>query len=425
MKKTNCICCDSTNLELILDLGNQPWCNNFLTKEEVGKEEYYPLQLMCCKDCTFLQLSYFVPKEKMFSKHDYLSGTTKSLKKHFAEVAKDVTETYKVPKDGLIIDIGGNDGTNLLTYRELGYNNLLNVEAARNIAEISIKNGISTYTNYFNEEWVDNKLFPPEPTSFYADGNASIEKAKIINASGVFFHLEEIHSVIRGINKLLDDDGVLVVQFMYVLDMLKNKSFDMIYHEHLFYYTLRSLDDLLCQYGLTIFDAYHSDIHSGSMIAYIKKIPDAINEQIGLTDRFRDLYKEEIQYLSYNNQIEKYREFAKEIESKQFLLWDKIKDITKTPKKIYALGAPAKGNTLMNYLYLKGHIQKVHEINDLKIGKYTPHTHIPIEKEDPDDLPDYYLVLAHNFFDEIVAKNQHMREKGVKFILPFPEIKIV
>lgn len=416
MQKTKCTCCDLTNLELILDLGNQPWCNNFLTKEEIGHEEYYPLQLMCCKDCAFLQLSYFVPKEKMFSKHDYLSGTTKSLAKHFAEVAKHVTETHNIPKDGLIVDIGGNDGTNLLQYKALGFTNLLNIESAKNIAAISsLKNKISTVHDFFNEE--------------LADALAGFEKskAKIINASGVFFHLEEIHSVIRGINKLLDDDGVLVVQFMYVVDMLKNKTFDMIYHEHLFYYTLRSLDNLLIKYGLAIFDAYHSDIHSGSMIAYIKKIPEKINEQIGLTDRFRDLYKEEIQYLSYNNQIEKYREFAEKIRMVRPSLRHSLFSIKSDPtQKVYALGAPAKGNTLMNYFNLdENYVDKVHEVNDLKIGKYTPHTHIPIEREDPNDLPDYYLVLSHNFFDEIVAKNQHMREKGVKFILPFPEIKII
>src|SRR5690348_4862922 len=103
MKINNCICCNSNELELILDLGNQPWCNNFLTKEEIGIEEYYPLQLMCCIKCNFLQLSYFVPKEKMFSKHDYVSGTTKSLTKHFYDVAKDVTGKYNIPKNGLIV----------------------------------------------------------------------------------------------------------------------------------------------------------------------------------------------------------------------------------------------------------------------------------------------------------------------------------
>lgn len=216
MQIKNCICCKSTKLELILDLGNQPWCNNFLTKEEIGTEEYYPLQLMCCVKCNFLQLSYFVPKEKMFSKHDYLSGTTRTLAKHFKEVAEDVTKTYNIPKDGLIVDIGGNDGTNLMQYQQLGYEHVINVEPATNIAFISSRNWVRTHSEFFNEKYVDDLLLQ-DP------------KAKIINASGVFFHLEEIHSVIRGINKLLDDDGVLVVQFMYVLDMIKNKSYQMIY----------------------------------------------------------------------------------------------------------------------------------------------------------------------------------------------------
>lgn len=405
MKIEECICCGSNNLKLLIDLGNQPWCNNFLTKDQIGNEEYYPLQLMECKECKFNQLSYFVPKEKMFLNHDYLSGITKTLRKHFKEIAEDVVKVNNIQQNDLILDVGGNDGTNLETYKELGYNNVVNVEAASNISEISKNKGILTHNEFFNENYIDKHKY-----------NNNI---KVINASGVFFHLEEIHSVIKGIKKSLHNDGVLVIQFMYVLDMLKNKTFDMIYHEHLLYYTIQSLENLLKLYDLEIVHCYHSDIHSGSMIAYAKHC-SLENKK---TDSYLEYKTKEQTYLKTNP----FDSFIKEITLNKNKLKETLQIIkSKNPlSKIYALGAPAKGNTLMNYFDIKGLIDKVHEVNELKIGKYTPHTHILIEKESLEDLPDYYLVLAHNFFDEIVEKNKHLKEKGVKFIMPFPEIKII
>lgn len=405
MKIEECICCGSNNLKLLIDLGNQPWCNNFLTKDQIKNEKYYPLQLMECEECKFNQLSFFVPKEKMFSHHDYLSGITKTLRKHFKEIAEDVVKVNNIQQNDLILDIGGNDGTNLETYKELGYNNVVNVEAALNISEISKNKGILTHNEFFNENYIDKHKY-----------NNNI---KVINASGVFFHLEEIHSVIKGIKKSLHNDGVLVVQFMYVLDMLKNKTFDMIYHEHLFYYTIQSLESLLKLYDLEIVHCYHSDIHSGSMIAYAKHC-SLKNKK---TDSYLEYKTKEQTYLKTNP----FDSFIKEITLNKNKLKETLQIIkSKNPlSKIYALGAPAKGNTLMNYFDVKGLIDKVHEVNELKIGKYTPHTHILIEKESLEDLPDYYLVLAHNFFDEIVEKNKHLKEKGVKFIMPFPEIKII
>ena len=404
MNINNCVCCESNDLKLLIDLGDQPWCNNFLTEDQIGKEEYYPLQLKQCNNCEFIQLSFFVPKEKMFSKHDYLSGTTKTLKKHFKKIAKDVIEFNNVNTDDIILDIGGNDGTNLETYKELGYNNVINVEAASNISEISSNKGILTHNEFFNEKYINKYNY---------------NNIKVINASGVFFHLEEIHSVIRGIKKALNNDGVLVIQFMYVLDMLKNKTFDMIYHEHLFYYTIQSLENILKLYDLEIIHCYHSDIHSGSMIAYIKHT--SVNNK--KTNDYLKHTSNEKTYLD-NNSI---NDFIREITSNKNKLKETLLSIkNENPSsKIYALGAPAKGNTLMNYFEVKGLIDKVHEINELKIGKYTPHTHIPVEKESLEDLPDYYLILAHNFFDEIIEKNKHLKEKGVKFIIPFPEIKII
>jgi hypothetical protein len=240
----------------------------------------------------------------------------------------------------------------------------------------------------------------------------------IINASGVFFHLEELHSVCRGIKKLLADNGVFVVQFMYFKDMVEKLSFDGIYHEHLCYYTLQSLMSLLKQYDLVLIDAYHAPIHGGSMIT--KFVHDTSYHNP--TDRAKQAVYNEFKELT----DAKIKEFVEKVQSKKDSVREYLLDLKKQGKKIYGYGAPAKGTTLLNYFNIDNTIlDKVVEVNDLKVGLYTPGTHIPIVKESKDDLPDYYLNMAWNFSDEIIAKNQDIIKKGVKFITPFPEIKII
>lgn len=400
----NCKSCQSKNLSSILDLGYHPWCNNFLTEVEVGNENLYPLKLIYCNDCTLLQLDYTVPKETMFKNHTYVSSTTNTLKKHFYELALENKQQFNLGDNDLVLDIGGNDGTQMLQYIEAGIKNVLNIESADNIAQLSIDAGVNTINNFFNE-------------SLILDNNLQ-NKVKLINASGVFFHLEELHSVIRGIDLALRENGVFVVQFMYAGTMVEKLNFDGIYHEHLCYYTLKSLSNLLNPYGLYIFDSYYSDIHSGSIIAKICK-----NNYYNQTTRHKQTLELDQKYTK-----DSFIEFSNIIQSKRGELKALLSDIKlKNPNtKIYAYGAPAKGNTLLNYFGIDNNlIDKCVEVNKLKIGLYLPKTHIPIVEECEDDTPDYYLLLAHNFTDEIIQKNKKLIDNGVKFIIPFPEIKII
>jgi hypothetical protein len=399
-----CRSCGGVNSTSILDLGEHPWCNNFLTKEELGKEKQYPLHLVQCDKCELLQLTHTVPKEVMFKNHTYVSSTTKSLSEHFHLLALENKCELELKKDDLILDIGGNDGTQLLQYKKIGLENVLNVESADNIAELSLKAGIPTINDFFNEELI---------TQHNLEG-----KVKLINASGVFFHLEQLHSVIRGIKKALADDGVLVVQFMYAGTMVEKLNFDGIYHEHLCFYTLESLKNLLEPYGFNIFHAYHSDIHSGSIIAKIGQ-----SSKFEPTATYKFWAEKDKKY-----NTEAFLEFASKVKLKKNDLKNLLKRIKKDnpSSKIYAYGAPAKGNTLLNYFGIDNTlIDKCVEINELKVGLYLPKSHIPIIKESEEDLPDYYLLLAHNFAEEIIKKNQDLLDKGVKFIIPFPEIQVI
>ena len=394
----------TTDYEVVLDLGEQPWGNNFLTEGEVGKEPFYPLKLVYCNQSELLQLSYFVPKEVMFLNHTYLSGMTKSLQSHFYNTAKENLEDLNLSFDDIVVDIGGNDGTQLLEYKKLGFNNVINIESASNICKLSGDSGITSHNMFFNEDNVK--------------GVIDKGSVKLINASGVFFHLEELHSVIKGIDYILSDDGVFVVQFMYSGAMVENGNFDTIYHEHLCYYTINSICKLLSNYGLKIFDAQFVEIHSGTIIA---KFCKESCDKYPVTERCLEQIERDKKY-----DLQSFLDLGEYIKGRRDNLRSFLKDLKDNNKTIYAYGAPVKGNTLLNYMRIDDTIiDKVVEVNPLKIGKYTPGTNIPVTEESLEDLPDYYLLLSHNFKDEILKKNKDLLDKGVKFIIPFPEIEVI
>lgn len=389
-----CRVCDSNDFSLAIDLGQQPWGNHFLKKEELGKEPFYPLKVVYCHSCSTAQLDYTVKKEVMFSEHTYLSGVTRTLSAHFEQLAKKIDVKYLGGlKTKSVLDIGSNDGTQLKFYQKLGYD-VLGVESSKGIAERAQMNGIPTLHRFFNLDTADyiGKSFD------------------IINASGVFFHLEELHSVTDAIRKYLKRDGVFVVQFLYMKNIMENIAFDQIYHEHLLYYTLHSLEHLLNRHGLCLFDAELSPIHGGTIIGYVShrgvKKP---------TSRFLYLKEEEI--ASGCNHLSAYQSFAektKALKEKNLLFFEMRKH-----KRIYGMGAPVKGNTLLNYFGLgKQHLECLVEKNEMRRNLYSPGSHLPIYIEKEVSPPDVYYVLAWNFKKEILENNQTLIRKGVEFHFP-------
>lgn len=399
----NCRVCDSTKLELAIDLGNQPWCNNFLAKEEVGKEPFYPLRVVYCHDCATAQLDYTVKKEIMFGNHTYLSGVTKSLSQHFKDVAEQVDSTFfKDVKDKSVLDIGSNDGTQLKHFLNLGYD-VLGVESSTTTAKIANDAGVNTLNDFFNLD-IAKQIG---------------RKFHVINAAGVFFHLEELHSVTDGIREALRDDGVFVVQFLYMKRIVENVAFDQIYHEHLLYYNLQTIEVLLNRHGLTLFDAYLSPIHGGSMIGFVSKIGSRVP-----TERLNSLITAEIE--SDSNSFKTYLDFGERIKQMKSENLSYLQNAKRQGKIIYGMGAPVKGNTMLNYFGVgTQYIDVLVEKNELRRGLFSPGMHIPIviEKE-LQDLPDIYYVLAWNFKKEILANNQHLIEKGIEFYFPVDPTEI-
>ncbi|PZV26983.1 MAG: methyltransferase [Snowella sp.] len=392
-----CRVCDSTNLELAIDLGSQPWCNHFLKPEEVGQEPYYPLRVLYCHDCATVQLDYTVKKEVMFGDHTYLSGVTKSLSQHFKNVAEEIDETFfKETVAKSVLDIGSNDGTQLKHFQALGYD-VLGVESSIKTAKIANDAGVPTLNEFFNLEIVKklNRQF------------------HVINAAGVFFHLEELHSVTEGIKAALREDGVFVVQFLYMKRIVENLAFDQIYHEHLLYYNLKTIEVLLNRHGLSMFDAYLSPIHGGSIIGFVTH--QGTKEP---SDRLTAMREAEVTEKS--NEFTTYLEFAKRIEQMKKENLAYLSQAKAAGKSIWGFGAPVKGNTLLNYFGIgTQYLDYLVEKNELRRGLYSPGMHIPLVIEgELDKLPDIYYVLAWNFKREILANNQALIDQGVEFYFP-------
>jgi len=403
MNIENCRVCSSKNLEDCIDLGQQPWCNDFVSEDKVGKEMRYPLVCTFCHDCSTLQVKYTVPKEIMYADHTYLSGSTKTMVRHFQSVSDFVCRDL-IKGKGLVVDIGSNDGTLLSTYQKNGME-AYGVEACAKTAAIANKNNINTEVNYFNYHCADNIV-------------KSKGKAKVVSAANVFYHVEELHSIVKGIKHLLDDDGVFVVQASYLPNLIKSKAFDIMYHEHLLYYRLENLNYLLKLHGLEIFDVSEADVHGGSIVVYTchkdaRTVSDKVTEMIAI-ERKEGYHK-----------IAAYKEFNQNIQKLRLDLLDLLKQVKSEGKTIYAYGAPAKGTVMLNYCGLTSElIDYAVEVNSLKFNHYVPCTGIKIVDEKTVVEPDYYLLLSWNFVEEFCRSEVYQSGKR-KFILPLPEPKVI
>jgi SAM-dependent methyltransferase len=392
-----CRVCDSSRLEPVVDLGRHPWCNHFLKADEVGKEPVYPLRVVFCHDCATAQLDYTVKKEIMFGDHTYLSGVTRSLSDHFRSIADEAHERFCADKRApAVLDIGSNDGTQLKHFQRLGFD-VLGVESSRTTAKIANDAGVPTLNRFFD-----------------LDTAREIgRKFDVINAAGVFFHLEELHSVTDGIREALADDGVFIVQFLYMKRIVENLAFDQIYHEHLLYYNLNTIEVLLNRHGLSMFDAWLSPIHGGSIIGFVshqgRREPSARLREMRAAERREQA-----------NSISTYFEFARRIERMKTENLEFLDHAKGCGKTVYGMGAPVKGNTLLNYFGIgTQYLDYLVEKNPLRRGLFSPGQHIPLILEhEVTEPPDIYYVLAWNFRNEILSNNRDLIEHGVEFYFP-------
>jgi hypothetical protein len=401
-----CRVCGGQDVEVVLDLGAQPHCNSLLTLEALAEPEpVYPLRLCFCNDCTTVQIDHTVPKETMFSEYLYVSGTTRTLREHFRCSAERLAGRLGLGDGDLVVDIGSNDGTWLRYFKDLGLE-ALGVEPARNLAAVAEAEGIATLNRFFAAD-VAREI------------TAQRGAPKLVTAAGVFFHLEELHSATEGVAEFCRRGAVFCVQAIYLAEMLGRAEFDNIYHEHLTYWTLTSIERLFDRHGLEVFAVDVLPIHGGSLeLLVAEKATRPVEDSV---TRLRA--REGANGL---RDLGTYRAFAQRVFRIRDRLLDILGDYAAAGKTVHAFGAPAKGATLLNTFHISTDlVQCAVEKNPLKVGRYIPGARIPIVEEGSVPEPDAYLILPWNFLDEFLEKKRDYIRTGGAFIVPIPEPVVI
>ncbi len=399
--QTHCRICREQKLTPFLDLGKQPLANAFLTKEALLEPEpTYPLRVLFCENCNLCQLGEVVPASTLFKTNYVYFSSKMPYQEHFRRYAEEVMTRFSKSRDDLVVEIGSNDGHFLTYFKEKGLK-CIGVDPAPNVADASKEKGIETIPDFFTEQVASNikKKYGP---------------AKILVGNNVVAHIDDHHGLLNGVRHLMREDGVFIFEAPYLLDMVEQLTFDTIYHEHLSSLSLHPLERLLAEHGMEIIDAKILPVQGNSLRVYAAQ---------------RGAYREEpIVQALVNAEKEKglteyttFIKLAREIEEKKNQVVTLLRDLKGKGKRIAGYGAPAKGNTLLNYYGIGPDLlDYVTEELSSKIGRFTPGMHIPVVSihEARKHPPDYYLLLAWNFKHAALEKEKEFLDAGGKFIMP-------
>jgi len=405
-----CRVCGNKTLENIISLGEQ-YLINFLDSQE-QQTFSAPLQLVLCNKknggCGLLQLKHTVSGDLLYRKFWYKSGINQTMKNALADIVQKAENLVKLEPNDIVVDIGANDGTLLRCYKTKNLR-LSGFEPATNLVEEAKVGTTEIINEFFNYENFEEKF-----------GN---QKAKVITSIAMFYDLDEPNKFVNDIVKILDDDGIWIIQMNYLTTMLENNAFDNIVHEHLEYYSLKSLEYLLNKFNLVVFDAELNDINGGSIRTFVKHKKC---EKYNVTKRVVDIrnYEDKIGLDDYKP----YHQFANRIRDLKEQTYNFIKNEVENGKIIYAYGASTRGNTLLQYYDLDYRLVKAAvDRNPSKWGKKIVKTNIPIisEEQARKEKPDYMLILPWYFIDEFRNREKEYLKNGGKFIVPLPTFKII
>lgn len=392
-----CRICGSKNIQRVVSLGFSPLANNLISSIDENVDSY-PLEMDRCLDCYNAQLSMVVPPQKMFDDYLYLSSTSPVFVNHFKRAAEEYVEEFSLDQSSLVVDIGCNDGTALKPFKEKKIR-VVGVEPAENIVKIARENGIVVQHSYFNEKSVDTIV-------------ALFGSADLVLASNVFAHSDKVSDILRNAFSLLKPKGTFVIEVQYLLNTLEDATFDNIYHEHVNYWTVTSLNNFLKDSCYELYKVKGINTHGGSIRVYIRRFSnDPIDDSV---QQFLD--KEEKCGIK-DEAI--YRNFESEIQQIRFNVRKNINSIKAENKRIVAYGSPAKATTALNFFGITSNdIEYTIEDNKLKHDKFIPGVNIPIKNKEYalENPPDVIVVLAWNFIDSIIENNQELVEKGVRFL---------
>jgi SAM-dependent methyltransferase len=404
---TACRACNGTTLTPVLDLGTTPLANALLAEADLGlPEERYPLVLVFCPACSLVQITETVPPEILFREYVYFSSFSDTMVRHAAAIAERLTRERRLGPASLVVEVASNDGYLLQHYRNLGVP-VLGIEPATNIAKVAEAKGIPTRCDFFSQGLA---------TVLTAEG----VKADIIHGNNVLAHVADLQGFVAGLTTLLADDGLAVLEFPYLKDMLDHVEFDTIYHEHLCYFSLTALSRLFHAQGLRVVDVERLPIHGGSLRLFATPLDGPLQA----SDRVGALLDEE---RAWGVQTAKaYEDFGRRVTALGEALRTTLGKWKAKGKRIVAYGASAKGSTLLNVFGIGGEwLDYVVDRSTVKQGRYTPGTHLPIRSPEVllSDRPDAVLMLTWNFADEILQQQAEYRRQGGTFIVPVPDVQ--
>lgn len=407
MPRRTCMNCGGAHLYEFLDLGSQPNGNNFLYASEVADEPKFPLSMMVCEDCWQVQIGEFPSPEFMFANHPYITGVNTPVVRHFRQLAPRIVAKLGLSRNDLVIDVGCNDGTLLACFADCGLR-ALGVDPGLRTGELARERGITVFRQFWSSETGRSlRQLGLQP--------------EVITATAVFYHVPDLHDFIDGLTEVMGPESCFVVQGVNLRDLIEKNEFDHFYHEHSCIHSIGSLTRLFARHGLRIQDMEMSPIHGGSFILYVRRQESAMATTPAVlaalaADEAAGLYRRAT-----------YDAFAARVRANVEELRALLRDLVEQGKTVYALGAPVKGSTLLNYAGIGPELVPfATEVNQFKIGRVTPGTHIPVVDElSLETPPDYYLVLSWNFVDYLRDKYDAYLRAGGRFIVPVPEVRVL
>lgn len=403
--RTTCRACDGIDLKPFLLLGDQPLANSFLkSPDQFAEERKYPLNVYRCTDCSLIQLLDVIAPEVLFRDYIYVTGTSETMARHNKGYAADVVSGLGLGANDLVVEVASNDGSLLACFGEHGVRTL-GIEPARNIAVMARERGIDTIDEFFGLELA---------------GKVRAERgvASVVVANNVLAHVDNTRDFLSGCRDLIDDSGRVITEFPYLGELLDRMEYDTIYHEHLCYFSVIALMRLYEAVGLVIVRVDKVPVHGGSLRVYAARKSDQWPDHAVPIHVMAGQEREQ----GYHT-AEPYEKLATAVMANREALLGLLRMLKNENRTIAAYGAPAKGNTLLNYCGIDtGLVDYIVDQNTLKVGLYTPGTHIPVRPVSTleTERPDYILILAWNFAEEIMQLQSGFAKTGGQFILPIP-----
>ncbi len=408
-RRETCRACGENSLKLFLPLGAQPLANSFLkSPDEFGEELFFPLDTHFCETCSLVQIPDVVDPEVLFRHYLYVTGTSETIAQHNRAYAKSVTEMQRLTADDLVIEVASNDGSLLRCFQELGVKTL-GIDPATNVAAMARESGVETINEFFSLETAQKV-------------RAEYGPAKAVIGNNVLAHVDDTQDFLRGCKAVIGENGLVIIEMPYLGDLLNRTEYDTIYHEHLCYFSVTSLMRLCESAGLRIVRMDHVPIHGGSLRMH------AGHAEVYRTHSAQVLDWAEEEKSKGFTSFERFEQLARSVERSRESLLDLLNRLKAEGKTVAGYGAAAKGNTLLNYCQISTDLLPyVVDKNPLKLGMLTPGMHIPVLPVSTllERQPDYLLILAWNFGEEIMRQQSEYKARGGKFILPVPEVTVV